>query len=65
MVVADFFFEARLCISFTESAKSIIEAHDLSSQGVAIESDGLALGVLRYVVFVYYHVGSLQEQHDR
>ena len=45
VVVDDLDFnETGLCITFTESAESIIEARDLSSQGVAVESNGLALG---------------------
>ena len=40
-----------------------LRARDLSSQGVALETDGLTFGETVVCVFVYYHVGSLQEQH--
>ena len=64
MVVDVFFFNAAgLCITFTESTVSITDACDLSSQGVSVESDGLTFGdILRYVMVVYSHVGSLHEQ---
>ena len=46
----NFFNEVGLCITFTESAESIIEARDLSSQWVAGEFDGWPLVILRHVV---------------
>ena len=39
-----FFNEAGLCITYTDSAESITEARDLSSQGAPVESDGFAFG---------------------